>query len=84
MIHLAHGDILKQDADALVNTVNCMGVMGRGIALQFRHAFEDNYAAYRKAAKAKDIRPGQMFIFERSALGQPRWIINFPTKRHWK
>ncbi len=84
MIHLAHGDILRHEADALVNTVNCMGVMGRGIALQFRRAFEDNYEAYRKAAKAKAIRPGQMFVFERSALDQPRWIINFPTKRHWK
>ena len=84
MIHLAHGDILKHDADALVNTVNCMGVMGRGIALQFRRAFEDNYDAYRKAAKVKEIQPGRMFVFERSAIGQPRWIINFPTKRHWK
>jgi|SRR5208337_921797 len=84
MIHLAHGDILKHEADALVNTVNCMGVMGRGIALQFRRAFEDNYEAYREAAKAKAIRPGQMFVFERSTLDQPRWIINFPTKRHWR
>jgi O-acetyl-ADP-ribose deacetylase (regulator of RNase III) len=84
MIHLTHGDILKHEADALVNTVNCMGVMGRGIALQFRHAFEDNYEAYRKAAKLKTIVPGQMFVFERSTLEQPRWIINFPTKRHWK
>jgi O-acetyl-ADP-ribose deacetylase (regulator of RNase III) len=84
MIHLAHGDILKHEADALVNTVNCMGVMGRGIALQFRRAFEDNYEAYRKAAKAKEVCPGRMFVFERSALEQPRWIINFPTKRHWK
>jgi O-acetyl-ADP-ribose deacetylase (regulator of RNase III) len=84
MIHLTRGDILKHEADALVNTVNCMGVMGRGIALQFRRAFEDNYEAYRKAAKAKEIRPGQMFVFERAALERPRWIINFPTKRHWK
>src|SRR4051794_24113842 len=84
MIHLAHGDILKQEAEALVNTVNCMGVMGRGIALQFRRAFEDNYEAYRKAAKSREIRPGRMFVFERSALDLPRRIINFPTKRHWK
>jgi O-acetyl-ADP-ribose deacetylase (regulator of RNase III) len=84
MIHLTHGDILKLDTEALVNTVNCMGVMGRGIALQFRRAFEDNYEAYRKAAKAKEIRPGRMFVFERATLDQPRWIINFPTKRHWK
>ena len=84
MIHLTRGDILKHDADALVNTVNCMGVMGRGIALQFRHAFEDNYEAYRRAAKAGEIRPGRMFVFERPALDRPRWIVNFPTKRHWK
>ncbi|HWE36700.1 MAG TPA: macro domain-containing protein [Isosphaeraceae bacterium] len=84
MIHLARGDILKHEADALVNTVNCMGVMGRGIALQFRRAFEDNYQAYRKAIKSNEVRPGRMFVFERSALEQPRWIINFPTKRHWK
>ena len=84
MIHVAIGDILKYEVDALVNTVNCVGVMGRGIALQFRRAFEDNYEAYRKAAKNLEIRPGQMFVFERSALEQPRWIVNFPTKRHWK
>ena len=84
MIHLTRGDILKHDADALVNTVNCMGVMGRGIALQFRNAFVDNYDAYRKAARARQIQPGRMFVFERSAIDRPRWIINFPTKRHWK
>jgi O-acetyl-ADP-ribose deacetylase (regulator of RNase III) len=84
MIRLTHGDILKQEAEALVNTVNCMGVMGRGIALQFRRAFEDNYEAYRKASKVGGIRPGRMFVLERSALDLPRWIINFPTKRHWK
>ncbi len=84
MIHFVRGDILKHEADALVNTVNCVGVMGRGIALQFRRAFEDNHAAYRKAAKAHGIRPGQMFVFARTGLEPPRWIVNFPTKRHWK
>jgi O-acetyl-ADP-ribose deacetylase (regulator of RNase III) len=84
MIYLTQGDILKQDADALVNTVNCVGVMGRGVALQFRRAFEDNYEAYRKACLRKEVRPGQMFVFDRSSLDSPRWIINFPTKRHWK
>jgi O-acetyl-ADP-ribose deacetylase (regulator of RNase III) len=63
MIHSASGDILKQEADARVNTVNCAGVMGRGIAIQFRRAFEDNYKAYRTAAKHGEIRPGQMFVF---------------------
>jgi len=84
MIHLAHGDILKHEADALVNTVNGLGAMGRGNALQFRRAFEDNYEAYRKAAKAGEVVPGRMFVFDRATLEQPRWIINFPTKRHWK
>jgi O-acetyl-ADP-ribose deacetylase (regulator of RNase III) len=84
VIHLTEGDILKHDADALVNTVNCVGVMGRGIALQFRRAFKDNYEAYRRACNRKEIRLGQMFVFERSSLDSPRWIINFPTKLHWK
>ena len=84
MIYLTHGDILKHEADALVNTVNCMGVMGRGIALQFKHTFDDNFEAYRKAAKQQAIVPGRMFVFERPSIEQPRWIINFPTKRHWK
>jgi O-acetyl-ADP-ribose deacetylase (regulator of RNase III) len=84
VIHLAQGDLLKQEAEALVNTVNCVGVMGRGVALQFRKAFEDNYEAYRRACHRKEVRPGQMFVFERPSLDPPRWIINFPTKRHWK
>ena len=84
MIHPSRGDILRSDADALVNTVNCVGVMGRGIALQFRRAFEDNYEAYRKACLAGEVRPGRMFVFERTGLEPPRWIINFPTKRHWR
>ncbi len=84
MIHIVRGDILRQDSDALVNTVNCVGVMGRGIALQFRRAFEENYEAYREAAKNNAIRPGRMFVFERTGLERPRWIVNFPTKRHWK
>lgn len=84
MIHQGRGDILKHDAEALVNTVNCMGVMGRGIALEFRRAFDDNYLAYRKAAKAGEVRPGRMFVFRRESFNKPRWIINFPTKRHWK
>jgi O-acetyl-ADP-ribose deacetylase (regulator of RNase III) len=84
MIHQAHGDIIKHDAEALVNTVNCAGVMGRGIALQFRCSFEDNYEAYRKACHHKEVLPGRMFVFGRYGQDTPRWIINFPTKRHWK
>ena len=84
MIELRRGDILKADAEALVNTVNCVGMMGRGIALQFRNAFPDNYRAYKTACDRKEIQPGQMFVFDLTRLENPRLIINFPTKRHWK
>ncbi|WP_027285558.1 type II toxin-antitoxin system antitoxin DNA ADP-ribosyl glycohydrolase DarG [Rubritepida flocculans] len=84
MITLKTGDILAEPAEALVNTVNCVGVMGRGVALQFRNAFPDNFRAYEAACARGEVRPGQMFVFERQALDAPRWIINFPTKRHWR
>ncbi|MCS6930718.1 MAG: macro domain-containing protein [Acetobacteraceae bacterium] len=84
MITLKTGDILAEPAEALVNTVNCVGVMGRGIALQFRHAFPDNFKAYEAACARGEVQPGRMFVFERQALDAPRWIINFPTKRHWR
>jgi O-acetyl-ADP-ribose deacetylase (regulator of RNase III) len=78
------GDILKADAEALVNTVNCVGVMGRGIALQFRNVFPDNFKAYAAACKQGEVQPGRMFVFETGQLAGPRYIINFPTKRHWR
>ena len=78
------GDLLKSDADALVNTVNCVGVMGRGIALQFKQQFPDNFNAYKKACNRAEVQPGKMFIVKRNNLLSPRYIINFPTKRHWK
>ena len=78
------GDILAEDAEALVNTVNCVGVMGRGIALQFKKAFPENFVAYATACKRHEVRPGQMFVFETGCLINPRYIINFPTKRHWR
>lgn len=84
MIQLTHGDILTADADALVNTVNCVGVMGRGIALQFKRAFPNNFKAYAAACKGGVVEPGKMFVFETSRLTSPRFIINFPTKRHWR
>lgn len=83
-IEVRRGDILRAEADALVNTVNCVGVMGRGIALQFKRAFPDNFKAYKKACDAGEVVPGRMFVFERKALDRPRYIINFPTKRHWR
>ena len=84
MIRFKTGDILAEDAEALVNTVNCVGVMGRGIALQFKKAFPDNFKAYAAACQRGAVRPGQMFVFETGTLTNPRYIINFPTKRHWR
>ncbi len=84
MIKLKKGDILKQDAEALVNTVNCVGVMGRGIALQFRKAFPENFTSYEAACKRQEVQPGRMFVFDSGSFCNPRYIINFPTKRDWK
>ena len=84
MLKLTKGDILKADAEALVNTVNCVGVMGRGIALQFRKAFPENFKAYKAACDKKSLQPGHMLVYELNRFENPRYIINFPTKRHWK
>ena len=84
MVEFKTGDILAEDADALVNTVNCVGVMGRGVALQFKKAFPENFKAYAEACKRQEVQPGRMFVFETGHLTNPRYIINFPTKRHWR
>ena len=84
MITYKTGDILGESAEALVNTVNCVGIMGRGVALQFKRAFPDNFKAYAERCKRKQMRPGQVFVFERDTVVPPRYIINFPTKRHWR
>ncbi len=84
MIEYKTGDILAEKAEALVNTVNCVGVMGRGIALQFKRAFPDNFKAYAARCKQEKMQPGKVFVFETGELFHPRYIINFPTKRHWK
>lgn len=83
MIEYKTGNILDADVEALVNSVNCVGVMGRGVALQFKRAFPENFKAYRAACQRREVVPGKMFIFETGLL-QPRYIINFPTKRHWR
>ena len=84
MIERKTGNIFAENAEALVNSVNCVGVMGRGIALQFKRAFPDNFKAYAEACKQREVRPGHVFIFETGQLSNPRYIINFPTKRHWR
>ena len=78
------GDIFLEEADALVNSVNCVGIMGRGIALQFKKAFPGNFKAYADACKREIVQPGRMFVYETGQLIPPRFIINFPTKRHWR
>ena len=84
MIRFKTGDILAEEVEALVNTVNCVGVMGRGIALQFKKRFPENFRAYSEACGRGEVQPGRMFVFETRRLTNPRYIINFPTKRHWR
>ena len=84
MLKYKTGDILAEDAEALVNTVNCVGVMGRGIALQFKRVFPENFKAYAARCKRDEMQPGQVFVFETGQLTHPHYIINFPTKRHWR
>jgi O-acetyl-ADP-ribose deacetylase (regulator of RNase III) len=84
MIEYKKGNILTEYVEAIVNTVNCVGIMGRGIALQFKNAFPDNFKAYADACKRHEVQPGRMFVFKTGRLTNPHYIINFPTKRHWK
>lgn len=84
-IEITHGDLLRQeDVDAIVNTVNCVGVMGKGIALQFKNKWPANFKAYEAACRAGQVRPGTMFIYDSGGLVKPNYIINFPTKDHWR
>lgn len=84
MICYVRGNLLEADAEALVNTVNTMGVMGKGIALQFKNRFAANFLAYAQACKLGQVQTGSMFVTEPQELMGPRWIVNFPTKRHWR
>jgi O-acetyl-ADP-ribose deacetylase (regulator of RNase III) len=84
MITLTRGNILEARTEALVNTVNTVGVMGKGIALQFKRAFPENYLFYTRACERGEVQPGRMLVFETGWMSPPRYIINFPTKRHWR
>jgi len=84
MMKFTTGNLLEADTEALVNTVNTVGVMGKGIALMFKDAFPENYKAYEAACKAKQVQLGTMFVTERTEFLGPKWIINFPTKAHWR
>lgn len=84
MIRLVQGDLLAADAEALVNAVNCVGVMGKGLALQFKRAYPDSFKKYAIACKAGEVKPGSMHMVATNQTGNPKFIVNFPTKRHWK
>jgi O-acetyl-ADP-ribose deacetylase (regulator of RNase III) len=84
MFEFKQGNLLEEKAETLVNTVNCVGVMGKGIALQFKQAYPENFRHYEKACKASEVQPGRMFTVATGSLLNPRYIINFPTKRHWR
>ncbi len=84
MIHYKQGNLLEADVDALVNTVNTVGVMGKGIALMFKERFPKNMQAYARACKAGEVVTGRMFVTQTNELMGPKWIVNFPTKQHWR
>jgi O-acetyl-ADP-ribose deacetylase (regulator of RNase III) len=84
MMKFLQGNLLDAPTDALVNTVNTVGVMGKGIALMFKEAFPENFRAYDEAVKRKEVKIGQMFVTENRIFDGPKWLINFPTKKHWR
>ncbi len=84
MYKFCHGNILDAPAEALVNPVNCVGVMGKGLALEFKNRFPGNFAAYQAACNDGQVRIGQMFVTSPPLEYRPDWIVNFPTKDHWR
>jgi O-acetyl-ADP-ribose deacetylase (regulator of RNase III) len=84
MIIFNKGNLLEAEVEALVNTVNTVGVMGKGIALMFKERFANNNRAYEEACKRGEVRVGRMFVTATNELSGPRWIVNFPTKQHWR
>ena len=84
MIEYKNGDILREDVEAIVNTVNCVGIMGRGLALQFKNKFPQNFKEYQLACTNNEVQLGKMFVHQTGQLINPKYIINFPTKGHWK
>ncbi|AEV20795.1 Appr-1-p processing domain protein [Geobacillus thermoleovorans CCB_US3_UF5] len=84
MIIQKKGNLLEDESEALVNTVNCVGVMGKGIALQFKQAYPEMFSEYEKACRRGEVQIGKMHVFSTGTLLPPKYIINFPTKRHWR
>jgi O-acetyl-ADP-ribose deacetylase (regulator of RNase III) len=84
MISYKQGNLLESPAQALVNTVNTVGVMGKGIALMFKDRFKENFKRYAAACKIKEVQIGKMFVTSTDELTGPKWIVNFPTKKDWR
>ena len=84
MIEYRNGNLFEVETEAIVNTVNCVGIMGRGIALQFKKRFPENFKFYETACKNQEVLPGRMLVFRTGNMVNPKFIINFPTKRHWR
>ncbi|MER6782728.1 MULTISPECIES: macro domain-containing protein [unclassified Streptomyces] len=84
MIEEVHGNLLNAEVDALVNTVNTVGVMGKGVALQFKQAFPENFKFYKAACEHGEFSLGEVLVFDSGKLGSQRYIVNFPTKGHWR
>ena len=81
------GDMFAFPSEAIVNTVNCVGVMGKGVALEFKRRWPDNFRAYRKLCESGGLRPGKVFVYEQADLfggDGRRYLVNFPTKDHWR
>lgn len=84
MIRHVTGNILDDDAEALVNPVNCVGVMGAGLAKQFKERFPDNFRKYLEACETGAVKLGSVYVTEEDGPLSRIYIVNFPTKRHWK
>ena len=84
MIQFTDGNLLEAEVEAVVNTANTVGVMGKGIALMFKERFPRNFGAYARACDVGEVRLGRMYVTENKEPFGPRWIINFPTKTHWR
>lgn len=83
MIEFVKGDLFESDCDVFVNTVNCAGAMGKGIAKEFKRFYPEMFKEYKLLCDSNQIRPGSVHLW-RNPSNNPKWILNFPTKDHWK
>ena len=84
MIEFVKGNIFSSNVEALVNPINCVGVMGKGLALQFKNKYYNMFIEYQLLCKNDKIKVGKMYVYDTGLLDNPKYIINFPTKTHWR